>query len=96
MFEKSFKDIDFSTLVNDDQLTPAENLDILIEFMGTTVFDTDFTSAEGGYLSGRAILEGDFSAIERLLNLIYESLFHSNIDLHFKEKLTRADVTSSK
>ena len=70
--------------MNDDQLTPAENLDILIEFMGTTVFDTDFTNEEEGYLSGQAILSGDLNAIERLLNLIYESLFHSNIDSHYK------------
>lgn len=62
----------------------TENLQIMIDFLGSSVYEIDLS-----HIEGREILQGNYDHIQRFVKLLYEwTLFQTgNVNTHAKKQL---------
>lgn len=84
VFEKQFKEIDFSGLKGAESITQkAENIQIMIDFLGNSVYETDLN-----HIEAVEILQNNYEHINRFVTLIYEwTIFQSGNHIQSKKHM---------
>jgi len=68
IFERQFKEVDFSGLKGAESAEQkAENLQIMIDFLGNSVYEIDLS-----HIEAVEIIHGNFEHIQRFVKLLYE------------------------